>query len=58
VTVIVSSSLEAGAVSAANTRNDAIIVAMPAQARQFFGIPIVILPEIPVLTHGVRPQLL
>src|ERR1700731_808058 len=40
VTVIVSSSFDAAAVSAANTRNDTTIAATPAPARQFFDIPI------------------
>jgi hypothetical protein len=44
VTVIVSSSFDGAAVSAANTRNDPIIAATPAHARQFFDVPIGILP--------------
>jgi hypothetical protein len=44
VTVIVSSSFDGAAVSAASTRNDPIIAATPAQARLFFDIPIGILP--------------
>jgi hypothetical protein len=44
VTVIVSSSVDGAATSAANTRNDPIIAATPTQARLFFEIPIGILP--------------
>ena len=45
VTVIVSSSFDDAAVSAANTRNDPSIAATPAETRQFFDIPIGILPR-------------
>ncbi len=40
VTTIVSSSAEAGAVSAANARNDPSTAMTPAEARQVFDIPI------------------
>src|SRR5258706_9832315 len=54
VTVMVSSSVDGAEVSAANTRNDPNNTATPAQARQFFDIPIGILPAKNELRSHIR----